>query len=224
MKTNDIKKMAQAYVRVAEGKSVKEAEGKMTPCPDCEGSMDNHSEDCSRMKKEELKGNQHKLDHNKNGKIDAHDFKLARQKASKEQKEGWDDMLKMVKDKQKEKGTGNFEKKKVSTGTVYQRKANKDGSSKGVKEGTSWEVFKRIMEKKDAHTKGATPPEEMDSKASKGEKDFMSMHGGLNGNDSGIDGAKAAAETAKNATSNVKVAPKRPADQTTGDKTPPKAK
>ena len=29
---------------------------------------------------EELKGNQHKLDHNKNGKIDAHDFKLLRSK------------------------------------------------------------------------------------------------------------------------------------------------
>ena len=29
---------------------------------------------------EELKGNQHKLDHNKNGKLDAHDFKLLRKK------------------------------------------------------------------------------------------------------------------------------------------------
>ena len=29
---------------------------------------------------EELKGNQHKIDHNKNGKIDAHDFKLLRGK------------------------------------------------------------------------------------------------------------------------------------------------
>lgn len=222
MKTNDIKKMAQAYVRVAEGKSVKEAEGKMTPCPDCEGSMENHSEDCSRMKKEELKGNQHKIDHNKNGKIDAHDFKLARQKAGKEQKEGWDDMLKMVKDKQKEKGTGNFEKKKVSTGTVYQRKANKDGSSKGVKEGTSWEVFKRIMEKKDAHTKGATPPEEMDSKASKGEKDFMSMH--AEPRTVAYDEPKLTDNMVKDALAKVKVAPKRPADQTTGDKTPPKAK
>ena len=28
------------------------------------------------MRKEELKGNQHKLDKNKNGKVDAHDFKL----------------------------------------------------------------------------------------------------------------------------------------------------
>jgi hypothetical protein len=32
---------------------------------------------------EELKGNQHKIDHNKNGKIDAHDFKLLRSKKKK---------------------------------------------------------------------------------------------------------------------------------------------
>jgi hypothetical protein len=37
------------------------------------------------MKKEELVGNQHKLDKNKNGKLDAHDFKLLR----KEAKDGW---------------------------------------------------------------------------------------------------------------------------------------
>lgn len=30
----------------------------------------------SEEKTEELKGNQHKLDKNKNGKVDAHDFKL----------------------------------------------------------------------------------------------------------------------------------------------------
>jgi hypothetical protein len=46
--------------------------------------------------------------------------------------EGWDDMMKMVQAKAKEKGTGNFDKKKVSTGTVYTRKTNKDGTSKGA--------------------------------------------------------------------------------------------
>jgi hypothetical protein len=29
-----------------------------------------------KLQDEELKGNQHKLDKNKNGKVDAHDFKL----------------------------------------------------------------------------------------------------------------------------------------------------
>ena len=41
------------------------------------------------MQQEELKGNQHKIDANKNGKVDAHDFKLLRSKKSmKEEDEG----------------------------------------------------------------------------------------------------------------------------------------
>lgn len=139
-------------------------------------------------------------------------------------KEGWDDMMKMVKDKAKEKGTGNFDKKKVSTGTVYSRKANKDGSSKGVKENAEWTVFKRIMEKQDAHTKGATAAEPIDSKASQSEKDFVAKHGGLQGTDSGIDGAKAAEQTAQSIANSVKTAPKRPGDQVVGDKAALKAK
>lgn len=136
-------------------------------------------------------------------------------------KEGWDDMMKMVKDRQKgspEKSP--FDKKKVSTGTVYQRKSNKDGSSK-VRESTEWTVFRRILEKRDAHTKGATAPEPIDSKASGSEKEFVAKHGGLGGNDSGIDGAKAAADTAKAATAGVRVAPKRPGDNSAGDKAMP---
>ena len=61
MKTEDIKKMAQAW------KEVQEA-------------------NCApKMKKEELKGNQHKIDHNKDGKISAADFKGLRKKAKKDQ-------------------------------------------------------------------------------------------------------------------------------------------
>jgi hypothetical protein len=80
-----------------------------------------------------------------------------------------------------------------------------------------WRVYNKILEA-DAHTKGATPPEAIDSKASQGEKDFVKLHGGLDGTDSGIDGAKAAADTAKNAAAGVKVAPKRPSDNPAGDK------
>ena len=40
----------------------------------------------SKIMDEELKGNQHKIDANKNGKVDAHDFKLLRGK--KTMKEG----------------------------------------------------------------------------------------------------------------------------------------
>lgn len=58
-----------------------------------------------KAKMEELKGQQHKIDKNKNNKIDAHDFAILRgeKKAVKEEEqveEGWDDMLKAVKAKQ----------------------------------------------------------------------------------------------------------------------------
>lgn len=71
------------------------------------------------------------------------------------------------------------------------------------------------------HYRSATAPEPIDSKASRGEKNFVAMHGGLKGNDSGIDGVKAAADTARNAVAGMKAAPKRPADRTEGDKKPP---
>jgi hypothetical protein len=44
---------------------------------------------CGSMKKEELKGNQHKLDHNKNGKLDADDFKKLRGEEKDLEKEGF---------------------------------------------------------------------------------------------------------------------------------------
>lgn len=45
-----------------------------------------------------------------------------------------------------------------------------------TEETTEWPVYARIKENRAAHTKGATEPEAMDSKASKGEKDFKAMH------------------------------------------------
>ena len=44
--------------------------------------------------KEELKGNQHKIDANKNGKVDAHDFKLLRAKKSMKEEEQLDELSK----------------------------------------------------------------------------------------------------------------------------------
>ena len=43
-------------------------------------------------------------------------------------------------------------------------------------ETTEWPVYARIKENRAAHMKSATEPEAMDSKASKGEKDFKAMH------------------------------------------------
>ena len=88
------------------------------------------------------------------------------------------------------------------------------------KESTQWTVYNRIQEKMN-QTKGATAPEPMDSKMSPGAKAFVAMHGGLTGNESEVDGQKAAEDTIKNAAAAVKAAPGRPNDKKDGDKTMP---
>lgn len=243
MKTSDIRKMAQAYVQVLEGKQPEfevpegldkegvahfmgkaaaahkagkksfEMGGKSYPVTIKPGHPAGQKEEVEKVEEAEAKM---KPCPHCEGSMENHNPDCPHMK-----QEGWDDMMKAVKDRAK----GNpdkspFDKKKISTGTVYTRKANKDGSSK-VREDVDWKVFRRILEKKDAHTKGATPPEAIDAKASGSEKEFIAKHGGLDGNDSGIDGAKAAADTAKAATAGVRVAPKRTGDNSAGDKAMP---
>ena len=149
---------------------------------------------------EALKGDQHKLDHDKDGDIDADDFKGLRKKKKKNAKE--------------------------VVNTKPELKDNSKETEMSEKQESRRPIFDRIMEKaggREDHVKGATDPEPMDSKASKGEKDFVAKHGGLGGNDSGIDGAKAAADTIKNAAAGVKVGPGRTNDNKSGDKKPIKS-
>lgn len=98
MKTEDIKKMGLAYVQVLEAKKVNkhghDAVGHEDPDIDNDGDTDKSDEYLhnrrkaikANMKSEALVGNQHKIDANKNGKVDAHDFHLLR-KGKKVQKE-----------------------------------------------------------------------------------------------------------------------------------------
>jgi hypothetical protein len=87
-----------------------------------------------KAKMEELKGNQHKIDKNKNNKIDAHDFKILRgeKKAMKEEEEVEESNnpfdLKNYKSQLPTKPgeKAGFDSKKISTGTVYTRKPVKD--------------------------------------------------------------------------------------------------
>ena len=84
-------------------------------------------EDTSMKKTNEaLKGKQTKLDVDHDGKLEKSDFKKLRaSKKDESMEEGWDDMVKSVKDRAaSEKGTGKFDKKKTSTGTVYTRKSS----------------------------------------------------------------------------------------------------
>ena len=90
------------------------------------------------LQQEALKGNQHKIDKNKNNKIDAHDFKILRGEKP-EVKEGWDDMIKAGKERaereRQERGTGKFDKKEVKPGvTQYTRKPTTYTDDKTQKE------------------------------------------------------------------------------------------
>lgn len=85
------------------------------------------------LQQEALKGQQHKIDKNKNNKIDAHDFKILRgekkpmkEDAVKESNNPFD--LKNYKSQLPTKPgeKAGFDSKKISTGTVYSRKPVKD--------------------------------------------------------------------------------------------------
>ena len=52
------------------------------------------TEAVAKIMGEELKGNQHKIDANKNGKVDAHDFKLLRAKKTMKEEEQLDELSK----------------------------------------------------------------------------------------------------------------------------------
>lgn len=119
-----------------------------------------------------------------------------------------------------------MKKEKEVVNTKPELKDNSKDTEMSEKQESRRPIFDRIMEKagnRADHVKGATDPEAIDSKASKGEKDFVAKHGGLGGNDSGIDGAKAAADTAKAAAASVKVAPRRSGDNKSGDMKPIKS-
>jgi protein required for attachment to host cells len=70
------------------------------------------------MQQEELKGNQHKIDANKNGKVDAHDFKLLRgKKGMKKEEVELNEAFPTVADAKKRMDAG-----KTSTGSVTKTK------------------------------------------------------------------------------------------------------
>ena len=148
------RKAAEAYGCSAEqvrkcAKEMMHKEGKME-CPKCEGKGCDHCDNKGYHMNEELKGDQHKLDHDKDGDIDAKDFAALRKKKKGEKAE-----VKPRQEPDTEKGKGDAPMEKT--------------------ESTRWPVYARIMEKK-SHTAGATAPEEMDSKDSPTAKKMKADH------------------------------------------------
>ena len=107
-------------------------------------------------------------------------------------------------------GADNYNKKMWGYANVAPTKESVKTESK------TWTIFNRIMEK--ATHAGNSDKEKADQGASGKDKEFIKMMGGLDGQDSGIDGAKAAQQTIDSIRASGKVAAKRPGDQDVGDK------
>lgn len=78
---------------------------------------------------EALKGDQHKIDKNKNGKIDSHDFKLLRKEEAPKKPASpfdWKNTPRQTAEKGEKTG---HDSKKISTGTVYTKKYTKEEAS-----------------------------------------------------------------------------------------------
>ena len=242
MKTQDIRNMALALQAVEEA-----SKKKMDPVGREDGDIDNDGDKDksdsylhNRRKSisaavkgkgtketvttEALVGNQHKIDANKNGKIDAHDFKLLRKgKKVAEDVEELDELSKKTTDSYWKKATAQLKDPKTDIKTADKR-------MRGVmsalnKEETSWPVFARIQEKVN-QTKGATKPESMEDRFTASDKKMVDGHGGIGKKipQDFVDDDQIDKNTELFNASNVKVAPKRHNDQTVGDKTMPKAK
>jgi hypothetical protein len=140
-------------------------------------------EECAMW--EELKGGQHKLDVDGDGDIGADD--LADLRAGKEvTDEGFADMDAWLAQREKEKGTGRFDSRKVSTGTVYTRKPetfdqdDEEGGEPTVKRGRGRPAVakkpERVTGKAWKH-KGGRMQEEgeemVDEKAEQGKRHFF---------------------------------------------------
>ena len=78
---------------------------------------------------EALKGDQHKIDKNKNGKVDAHDFKLLRKEEAPKKPASpfdWKNSPRQTAEKGEKTG---HDSKKISTGTVYTKRYTKEEAS-----------------------------------------------------------------------------------------------
>jgi curved DNA-binding protein CbpA len=97
------KKVNEGYHVMRNGQSIsyhqdKESADKRARTSNMRGGSNATVVKDDRSVKEELKGNQHKIDANKNGKVDAHDFKLLRKKKVAEEVEELDEISAVTKD------------------------------------------------------------------------------------------------------------------------------
>ena len=101
---------------------------------------------------DELKGNQHKIDANKNGKVDAHDFKLLR--AKKDPFEGGKEKPETVVDKSGAKHTPMSRARDLARRALKKEEIEINEASKGDKEHTALQKFMAARRLKQAEKSG----------------------------------------------------------------------
>ena len=200
MKTQEIKNMGQAYLSVLEAMKKK----KMDPVDADELKGDHEDRDDKDIDND---GDTDKSD------VYLHNRRKAISKASKgkevetTESVDVDEAKKTISSKQIRHALSSAKAQAKPKGEVSLKKAPWDEKKESVKaESKIWTIFNRIMEK--ATQAGNSDKEKADQGASGKDKEFIKMMGGLDGQDSGIDGAKAAQQTIDSIRASGKVAAK----------------
>lgn len=158
---------------------------------------------------EELKGNQHKIDANKNGKIDAHDFKLLRGKKTMKKEEQVNEAFPTVADgekslRAKEGKTSMGTVTKTKTGIVHTRDYEDDSDETPAKKGrpTGGGAGKTTKKKKLSEMLGAYREKGISSLYEEPDnetftKEFKDQKAKFDGKKKGADVAKPAVQAVK---------------------------
>jgi hypothetical protein len=122
---------------------------------------------CGSMKKEELKGNQHKLDHNKNGKLDADDFKKLRgeEKDLEVAKRAYQGNP--AKDAEVAQGGGSPADQGIAAAKKDYKKLNKEGFVSHAQRKAVWASKNEKGVKEEVKDKKDSPPFDPDPKPAK---------------------------------------------------------
>jgi hypothetical protein len=160
--------------------------------------------------KEELKGNQHKIDANKNGKVDAHDFKLLRAKKTMKEEEQIDEAFPTVADgekslRAKEGKTSSGTLTKTKTGLVHSRDYEDDSDDTPAKKGrpTGGGAGKSTKKKKLSEMIAAYKEKGIDSLYEEPDNETFTKE--LKDQKAKFDGKKKGADVAKPSVQAVKV-------------------
>ena len=99
-----------------------------------------------------------------------------KEKNVKDLEEGWEDMMKAAEKKKAEKGTGKFDSKKTSTGTVYTRKSStfddggKDSDTKKAEKKEKSKKAEKKVKEEIYTAKMGQPPQDIDGGSAPGPK------------------------------------------------------